>query len=146
MAALADILAKMRKVADSHASIGPSALRVYADRIEEEVKRELAKVEADALSAGGLVEAMRHKRASNWRGSEMTAEPLKELHRKQNAAFLKGLYRKQSAALASTARKMADMDPRGKFSSLDVHNYSGNAPVVIQTFATCPGTDLKGER
>ena len=35
MAALADILAKMRKVADSHASIGPSALRVYADRIEE---------------------------------------------------------------------------------------------------------------
>ena len=40
MAALADILAKMRKVADSHASIGPSALRVYADRIEEEVKRE----------------------------------------------------------------------------------------------------------
>lgn len=61
MAALADILAKMRKVADSHASIGPSAIRVYADRIEEEVKRELAKVEADALSAGGLVEAMRHK-------------------------------------------------------------------------------------
>lgn len=40
MAALADILAKMRKVADSHASIGPSTLRVYADRIEEEVKRE----------------------------------------------------------------------------------------------------------
>ena len=61
MAALADILAKMRKVADSHASIGPSAIRVYADRIEEEVKRELAKVEADALSAGGLAEAMRHK-------------------------------------------------------------------------------------
>lgn len=64
MTALADILAKMRKVADSHASIGPSALRVYADRIEEEVKRALAKVEAEALSAGGLIEAMRHKRGN----------------------------------------------------------------------------------
>lgn len=62
------------------------------------------------------------------------------------AKQLKELYRKQSAALASTARKIADMDPTGIFSSLDVHNYSGNAPVVIQTFATCPGTDLKGER
>ena len=57
---------------------------------------------------------------------------------------LKELYRKQSAALASTARKIADMDPTGKFSSLDVHNYSGSAPVVIQIFATCPGTDLGG--
>lgn len=64
----------------------------------------------------------------------MTAEPLKEL------------YRKQSAALASIARKISDMDPTGKFSTLDVHNYSGNAPVVIQTFATCPGTDLKEAR
>ena len=63
------------------------------------------------------------------------------------AKQLKELYRKQSAALASTARKIADMDPTGKFSSLDVHNYSnysGSAPVVIQTFATCPGTDLSG--
>lgn len=60
------------------------------------------------------------------------------------AKQLKVLYRKQSAALASTARKIADMDPTGKFSSLDVHNYSGSAPVVIQTFATCPGTDLSG--
>ena len=74
----------------------------------------------------------------------MTAEPLKELHRKQSAAYLKGLYRRQSAALATTARKIADMDPTGKFSTLDVHNYSGSAPVVIQIFATCPGTDLSG--
>lgn len=62
------------------------------------------------------------------------------------AKQLKELYRIQSAALASTARMLADMEPTGKFSSLDVYNYSGNAPVVIQTFATCPGTDLKGER
>ena len=62
----------------------------------------------------------------------MTAEQLKEL------------YREQSAALASIARKIADMDPTGMFSSLDVQNYSGSAPVVIQTFATCPGTDLSG--
>jgi len=60
------------------------------------------------------------------------------------AKQLKGLYRKQNAALASTARKIADMDPAGKFSTLDVHNYYGSAPVVIQTFATCPGTDLSG--
>lgn len=60
------------------------------------------------------------------------------------AKQLKGLYRRQSAALATTARKIADMDPAGKFSALDVHNYSGSAPVVIQIFATCPGTDLSG--
>ena len=60
------------------------------------------------------------------------------------AKQLKALYLKQSAALASTARKIADMDPTGKFSSLDVHNYSDSAPVVMQIFATCPGTDLSG--
>ena len=60
------------------------------------------------------------------------------------AKQLKALYLKQSAALASTARKIADMDPTGKFSSLDVHNYSGSAPVVMQLFATCPGTVLSG--
>jgi len=58
------------------------------------------------------------------------------------AKQLKALYRKQSAALATTARKIADMDPTGEFSTLDVHNFSGSAPVVIQIFATCPGTDL----
>ena len=53
---LADILAKMRKVADSHASIGPSAIRVYADRIEEEVRRELAKEAGNAMLFGnGLI-------------------------------------------------------------------------------------------
>ena len=57
---------------------------------------------------------------------------------------LKALYRRQSAALALTARKIADKDPSGKFSALDVHNYSGSAPVVIETFATCPGTDISG--
>lgn len=60
------------------------------------------------------------------------------------AKQLKALYLKQSVALALTARKIADMDPTGKFSTLDVHNYSGSAPVVIQIFATCPGTDLRG--
>ena len=60
------------------------------------------------------------------------------------AKRLKELYRKQSADLALTARKIADMDPKDMYSSLDVHNYSGSAPVVIQTFATCPGTDLSG--
>lgn len=60
------------------------------------------------------------------------------------AKQLEALYRKQSADLASTARKIADMDLIGKFASLDVYNYSGSAPVVIQTFATCPGTDLSG--
>ena len=69
---------------------------------------------------------------------------LEKLHRRQSAAFLHERYRRQSAALASTARKIADMDPTGKFSTLDVHNFSGSAPVVIQTFATCPGTDLSG--
>ena len=58
------------------------------------------------------------------------------------AKQLKELYRKQSAALATTARKIADMDPAGKFSALDVHDFYGPAPVVIQIFATCPGTDL----
>lgn len=60
------------------------------------------------------------------------------------AKQLKALYLKQSVALASTARKIADMDPTGKFSAIDVYNYSGSAPVVIQLFATCPGTDLSG--
>ena len=60
------------------------------------------------------------------------------------AKQLEELYRKQSAALASTARKMAGMDPTGKFSALYVHSFSGSAPVVIQIFATCPGTDLSG--
>ena len=36
------------------------------------------------------------------------------------------------------------MDLTGRFASLDVHNYSGSAPVIIQTFATRPGTDLSG--
>ncbi|MDY3228103.1 MAG: hypothetical protein SOW92_00460 [Kiritimatiellia bacterium] len=60
------------------------------------------------------------------------------------AKQLKALYLKQSVALALTARKIADMHPTGKFSSLDVYNFSGSAPVVIQLFATCPGTDLSG--
>lgn len=60
------------------------------------------------------------------------------------AKQLKALYLKQSVALALTARKIADMDPTGKLSSLDVYNFSGSAPVVIQLFATCPGTDLRG--
>ena len=60
------------------------------------------------------------------------------------AKQLKARYLKQSVDLALTARKIADMDPTGKFSSLDVHNFSGSAPVVIQLFATCPGTDLSG--
>ena len=60
------------------------------------------------------------------------------------AKQLEALYRKQSADLASTARKIADMDLTGRFASLDVHNYSGSAPVIIQTFATRPGTDLSG--
>ena len=61
------------------------------------------------------------------------------------AKKLKALYLKQSIALASTARKIADMHPTGKFSTLDVYNFSGSAPVVIQLFATCPGTDLTPE-
>ena len=60
------------------------------------------------------------------------------------AKQLKALYLKQSVALASTARKIADMDPIGKFASIDVYNFSDSAPVVIQLFATCPGTDLSG--
>lgn len=60
------------------------------------------------------------------------------------AKQLKALYLKQIDALALTARKIADMDPTGKFSSLDVYNFSGSAPVVIQLFATCPGSDLSG--
>ena len=60
------------------------------------------------------------------------------------AKQLKELYRKQSAALASTARKIADMNPTGEWSVLDVHYFSGNAPVIIQLFATRPGTDLSG--
>ena len=60
------------------------------------------------------------------------------------AKQLKALYLKQSVALALTARKIADMNPTGKFSSIDVYNFSGSAPVVIQLFATCPGTDLSG--
>ena len=60
------------------------------------------------------------------------------------AKQLKELYRKQSAALASTARKIADMNPTCEFSMLDVHNFSGSAPVIIQLFATRPGTDLSG--
>lgn len=60
------------------------------------------------------------------------------------AKKLKALYLKQSVALALTARKIADMDPKGKFSTLDVYNFSGQAPVVIQLFATCPGSDLSG--
>ena len=60
------------------------------------------------------------------------------------AKQLKALYRKQSYALGLTARKIADMDPTGKFATLDVHNFSGLAPVVVQIFATCPGTCLSG--
>lgn len=62
------------------------------------------------------------------------------------AKQLQELYLKQIAAVSSTARMIADMDPTGKFSSLDVHHYPGSAPVVIQIFATCPGTDLAEER
>jgi hypothetical protein len=56
---------------------------------------------------------------------------------------LKARYFRKSAELARIARQLADMDPSSKFSSLDVHHFSGDAPVITQTFATPPGTDLR---
>ena len=56
---------------------------------------------------------------------------------------LKARYLRKSVELARIARQLADMDPSSKFSSLDVHHFSDDAPVIIQTFATPPGTDLR---
>ena len=47
-------------------------------------------------------------------------------------------FRRQCAALAKTARQIADAEAPHKYASLNVHNFSGDAPVVIQTFATEP--------
>ena len=55
-------------------------------------------------------------------------------------AKLVARFRKQCVALAKTARQIADADASHKYSSLDIHHFSGHAPVVIQTFATEPGT------
>lgn len=56
----ADIIAEMRKdiprVVDAN-----TILRNYADRLEAAIKREKAAIEADALAAGGIVEAERYK-------------------------------------------------------------------------------------
>ena len=59
-----DVAEKMKRgevISDQYAREVVADLRKEADRIEAAWKRELAKVEADALSAGGLLEAMRHK-------------------------------------------------------------------------------------
>ena len=57
-------------------------------------------------------------------------------------AKLVARFRKQCVALAKTARQIADADASHHYASLDVHNFSGAAPVVIQTFATEPGTNF----
>ena len=59
-----DVAEKMKRgemISDQYAREVVADLRKEADRLEAARKRELAKVEAEALSAGGLVEAMRHK-------------------------------------------------------------------------------------
>jgi len=57
-------------------------------------------------------------------------------------AKLVARFRKQCVALAKTARQIADADASHQYVSLDIHNFSGAAPVVIQTFATEPGTNF----
>ena len=59
-------------------------------------------------------------------------------------AKLVARFRQQCMALAKTARQIADADASHQYASLDVCGFSGAAPVVIQTFATEPGTDLSG--
>ena len=59
-------------------------------------------------------------------------------------AKLVARFRQQCLALAKTARQIADADAKHQFVSLDVVNFPGAAPVVIQTFATEPGSDLSG--
>ena len=57
-------------------------------------------------------------------------------------AKLVARFRQQCIALSKTARQIADASASRQFVSLDVHNFSGAAPVVIQTFATEPGTNF----
>lgn len=62
---VADIVAQIRAAAYiQNADTTESVLRL-ADRIDAAWKRERAKVEADALEVGGIVEAARHKPVGN---------------------------------------------------------------------------------
>ena len=67
---IADIIAeKRRRAAEMEKTLGDQhsfveSLRNDADRLDAAYKREKAAIEADALSAGGLVEAMRQKKAT----------------------------------------------------------------------------------
>lgn len=61
---VADILEEMRDMGNYQRYSGDHA-HALADRIEAAWKRERAKVEADALSVGGVVEAARHKPVGN---------------------------------------------------------------------------------
>ena len=61
-------------------------------------------------------------------------------------AKLVARFRQQCAALARTARQIADEDASHQYLSLGIHHFPGHAPVVIQTFATVPGTIFYEDR
>ena len=60
---VADIVAEMRYGTIPKHRTDHELLAIYADRIEAAWKRERAKVEADALAVGGIVEAARRSTA-----------------------------------------------------------------------------------
>lgn len=59
--AIADIVAMIRHAAYVQTADTPQSVLRLADRIEAAWNRERAKIEADALAAGGIVEAARHE-------------------------------------------------------------------------------------
>lgn len=88
----ADIIREMREQANEPTivslgevfpPVGTEDVKDWADRIEAAVKREMAAIEAGALSAGGLVEAMRHKQVGN-------AAVMREALKKVLAAYKSG--------------------------------------------------------
>ena len=56
--------------------------------------------------------------------------------------LLEARFRWQCEELSKTARQLADMDASHMHTGIDVRNYPGDAPVLLQIFAAPPGTNF----
>ena len=112
---LADIVAEMRDemtgthyVADGMIESlhrAQSELRALADRLEAALKREKDEIEADALAAGGIVEAERHKPGN----AAAMREALKEIDR---VVFDKRRHTKEEVEAHRLATEALTVPPR----------------------------------
>ena len=134
-----DVAEKMKRgemISDQYAREVVADLRKEADRLEAARKRELAKVEAEALSAGGLVEAMRHKPGN----AAAMREALLLCYRVIHCAMVAGVINRDDANKAMDAYHAALAAPPR---NCDVGNEKEQAQ-RIDAFCKSHGTDRNG--